>query len=143
MKTKTIDKIILASGYTKEQLDEYRVRDIINGCGGHGGYNIGELAKKLVTLFPKFNTEKHLKLIEDLKYICYLHDLAYILGDSYLDKLMADIDFCVRLARLLHWTTKTKRRTTVTAVFFGLTLKGNKYYYDEEKYKLRTLIIKI
>jgi hypothetical protein len=122
MKINTIDKILLEAGYTKETLDKYQNLGITNGCGGSKGFNFTKFANEKIKKFPKFNTEFYRKLIEDLKYICHLHDLEYILGDDIIDKLLADLMMIIRLCRLLHWTTKTKRRLTAGAIFTGLTL---------------------
>lgn len=140
MKINTIDKILLEAGYTKETLDSYQTLNIINGCGGAKGFNFTDFANDKIKKFPKFDTEFYKKIIEDLKYICHLHDLEYILGDDIIDKLLADIMLIVRISRLLHWTTKTKRRLTASAIFTGLTFWGNKYFFDKEKYELRLLI---
>lgn len=139
---RTIELILEDAGYTKLTLDNFRVRNIINGCGGEGGFDFTGFAKDTIKYFPKFNTEKHKQFLEDLKYICYLHDLAYILGETYLDKIKADIKLALRLYKLLNWTTVTKKSLSATAVFIGTTLWGKKYFYDNEKYKLRLLIIK-
>lgn len=138
----TIESILKNAGYEKLDLDNYIARGIVNGCGGKNGFDFTGFAKDTIKFFPRFNTEKHKKLLEDLKYICCLHDLEYILGETLWDKIKADLRLAKRIYDLLAWTTKTKRIISGSAVFIGTELGGTKYFYDKEKYKLRLLIIK-
>ena len=141
-KVKTIDLILKKSGYTKIKLDNFLSRDIVNGCGGAKGFNFSDFANYTIKYFPKFNNEKFKKLLEDFKYICCLHDIDYTLGNNFLDKIKADIKLGYRIFKLLRWTTFFKSLGSGLAVFTALTLRGKKYFYSKEKYKLRSLIIK-
>lgn len=141
-KTKTLDQILKEAGYTKKTLDNYHTLWIINGCGGARGFDFIGFAKDTIKYFPKFDTEKHKQFIEDIKYICHLHDLDYILGDTLRDKFLADIRLARRVYRLLNWSTKIKRSLSATAIFTGTTIGGIKYFFDKEKYDFRLLITK-
>lgn len=140
MKKRTINIILEKAGYTKIDLDRFKSVGAINGCGGEGGFNFSDFAKYTIKYFPKFDTKKHRKFIEDLKYICYLHDLDYIIGETYLDKIKADIKLAFRVFKLLRWTTNIKRSITALVIWLWVTFGGTKYFYDKEKYKLRKLI---
>lgn len=138
---KTIEILLKKAWYTKIQLENFQAIGIINGCGGEGGFDFTGFAKDTIKHFPKFNTDKHKKFIEDIKYICFLHDLDYILGETYLDKIIADIKLAFRVFKLLYWTKNFKKWLSSLAIFLGTTFGGKKYFYDKEKYKLRLLII--
>lgn len=140
---RTIEKILIKAGYTKLELNNYIAREIVNGCGGRGGFNIGKFAKENIIYFPKLNTEKFKSFLEDLKYICCLHDIGYILGDTFLDKIKEDLKLAYRIYKLLYWTTLTKKTGAFIIVLSGVSLGGKKYFYAKEKYKLRLLISKI
>lgn len=139
---RTIEKILENAGYTKADLKNYRNLGIVNGCGGDGGFDFSGFARYTITFFPKFNTEKHRNFIDDLTYICYLHDLAYTLGNTLLEKLKADFRLAKRLYQLLNWANKKDKILASIGVFSCVAIWGNKYYKNPKKYELRKLITK-
>lgn len=139
---RTIEKILDKAGITKAQLKDYKNLGIVNGCGGDGGFDFSGFAKHTITYFKKFNTEKHRQFIDDLAYICYLHDLDYTLWDSILEKIKADFKLAKRLYELLNWTSKKDKFLASTSVFLCVVIWGNKFYKNRKKYELRKLITK-
>lgn len=139
---RTIEKILEKAGITKAQLKDYKNLGIVNGCGGDGGFDFSGFARYTITYFKKFNTEKHRQFIDDLAYICYLHDLDYTLGDSLWQKLKADFNLAKRLYQLLSWSSKKDKILASTSVFLCVGLWGGKYYRNPKKYELRKLITK-
>lgn len=140
---RTIQKILKKAGYTTKQLEKLKKLNVINGCGGEGGFDFTGFAKHTITFFQKFNTEKHKKFIDDLNQICYLHDIDYTLGNNFLQKLKADFYLAKRVYQILSWTNKKNRILASLGIFLGVTFWGCKFYKNPIKYTKRKFIIKI
>lgn len=132
----TIDLILCEEKLSKNELDELRKQRIVNECGAKGWVNFSSILKHNICLFPEFKKEKLSKLIEDLWYVCSIHDLYYYKWNNILNKIKADYKISKYIFHLLDWTSLWNRLAIVFIVFIWLLRYWGDYFNRDKKKNL-------
>ena len=112
-------------------------KGVVNGCGAKWYDNFDALIKTITSL-SYFNHEKGKDLDLRIKLeVCGPHDVDYEDGGTWIDKLFADLLFCIRFYRLLDWTDWKIRYFVVIpwliAIFREFQKGGKKVFKYREK----------
>lgn len=122
--TRTIDKILLAKKLTSSQKQYYFEKWIINWCGWKDWFSFDSLMDNIKS-FKWFDLEKLQALKDDIREICYIHDLDFYEKNWF---YKSNFLFAYRLARLLTFTWFFERLLIFIVAFLLLNKYWKKYY---------------
>ena len=97
---------------------------IINWCGGKNWLSFDNFFEKIEEL-KSFNSFKLWSLKNDIKVVCYEHDIDYRFKKGFYS---SNYRMTKKVYQLLNWTTGVDRFFICVALFFLLNKYWKKYY---------------
>lgn len=123
---RTIKKIL---EYNLNKKEKYNLEKcyIINWCWAKWWQNFDKIIKNNIEIIPNFNKSKKYKLYQDIREICFEHDIDYRFQKWF---YKANYKMARRLYKLLHWA-KFSHRFSVKIICFVLLSKYWKAAYKK------------
>lgn len=126
---RTIDTI-LEYNFNPLEIEGLLSSGIINGCGWSWGFKFDNIVPIIIEEIKKikgFNPKKLEKFINDVKKICYEHDIDFRLKRGF---YYSNFKFAFKLYKLLKkWVSRKKRIWIAFFAFTLLNIWGKKYYF--------------
>ena len=118
---RTVDKI-LEYHLTELEINHLFISWIINWCWAKGWINFDKIIEWNIRLIPMFNNDKARQLFQDIRQICYEHDLDFRFKKWF---YKSNYKFARKLYRLLReakieWVTKGQAWWISTTAFYLL-----------------------
>lgn len=121
---RTIQKI------TSYNLSAYEIScllesEIINWCWWKNSFSFDKILKDNLQLIPGFDTKKSEELYQDIKIICFEHDIDFRFWIWF---FKANFNFWKKIFKLLYWA-KFSYRLSIALICFILLMKHWKKFY--------------
>ncbi len=120
----TINKILYQHWFTKQSISYICSKIWCNGCGWKWWVDFEMLLKAL----PYFREDKGKKLLEDLHYLCLLHDYWFYIWWNIIDFLKANFYFAKWIFKLTWRTNILARFLIFVIILISLNIFGIKYF---------------
>jgi hypothetical protein len=122
---RTIGKITTYQ-LTDQEIKALYYWEIINWCWGKWGVNFDTILKQNIQLIPGFNEQKSEQLMQDIRMICFEHDIDFRFWNWF---YKANYRFAKKMFKLLTWATPKQRLWIAALCFYFLNKYGRKFYY--------------
>jgi hypothetical protein len=126
---KTIEKITTYQ-LTDKEIQWLYYSEIVNGCWWKWGVNFDTILKQNIQLIPGFNEHKSEQLMQDIRMICFEHDIDFRFKKWF---YKANYRFAKKMFKLLTWATPKQRFWIAALCFYFLNKYGRKFYYIKKK----------
>lgn len=134
-------KQILSYNLTPEEKESCLASGMINGCGADKGFSFDSFIKNNIQFLPNkdhtkeninplYDPEKRKKLLQDLREICYEHDLDYRFQRWF---YKSNIVMARKVYKLFHWLPFKYRFTVCSILLWGLNKYGKIPYKLSKK----------
>jgi len=126
---RTVDNI-LEYHLTELEVNHLFISWIINWCWAKGGIDFDVIIEQNIKLIPAFNNDKAKQLFNDIRQICYEHDLEFRFKKWF---YKSNYKFARKLYRLLReakveWVTRRQAYWISTIAFCLLNKHGKTPY---------------
>lgn len=126
---KTIDKI-LEYNLTELEIFHLEIWEIINWCWAKWWPNFDKILKDMIEIIPWFNEFKKNKLYEDIRKICFEHDIDYRFQKWF---YKVNYKMANKIYKLLHWAKFSHRMSIKITCFILLNRNWKEAYNNSIK----------